>query len=250
MSIIIIIAIVVIIITTVLLVMMKKKTPQTTTSTSTTTPTSKKSNKTKTSVMLTGICDVGKTSLFLCMKNDNETETCTSMTENIGTCINEKNGEEIEIVDIPGHGKVRNSFKKYIETTKCVIFVVSAVDIKKTIKDDANFLHNIIVANARNVPILVVSNKNDLSMPEAVDVIQKMLEKELNKLRIRIAKPGEVISDDEKCMYGDANDDFHFDQLEYDVNFVEASVKDNDIDALWNYLSSLNQNELKTKKNN
>ena len=42
--------------------------------------------------------------------------------------LHEEYGEEIEVVDIPGHGKVRNSFKKYIETitrnenNKIVIF--------------------------------------------------------------------------------------------------------------------------------
>ena len=235
---IIIVAIAVVLIGVIAFLMKSKKGTQTSTT------------KGKTSVMLTGICDVGKTSLFLCMQNNTEAETCTSIEENVATCVNAKTNEEVELVDIPGHGKVRNIYKKYIETTKCIIFVVSAVDIKKTIKEDSKYLHDLLVSNTRNVPILIVSNKNDLPMPEAVDVIRMLLEKELNKLRIKIAKPGEVISDDEKCMYGDPDDDFNFDQLDYEVAFVEASVKNNDIDGIWNYLGTLNQKELKAKKNN
>ncbi|EDR23429.1 signal recognition particle receptor subunit beta, putative [Entamoeba dispar SAW760] len=198
-----------------------------------------KSNNKKSVVMITGTSGVGKTSLYLCLQNNTTTETCTSMVENIGICHDIITQQPIEIVDIPGYGKVRGIYKKYIESAKCIIFMIAGDEIKKTIKDDAGYLHCIITSNTNNLPILILCNKSDIPMSESKDIIKILLEKELNKLRIRVAKPGEVIADDDLYMYGDPDDEFHFEQLKNQIVFAQSSVKENDIDSIWNFLKSI-----------
>ncbi|ELP86407.1 signal recognition particle receptor subunit beta, putative [Entamoeba invadens IP1] len=200
----------------------------------------KKSSK-RTSLMIAGISGVGKTSLFLCLQNDHTTETCTSMVENSGVYkqqVGENKEKLIDIVDIPGYGKVRNLFKKYINETKGILFLVSSVDVKKSVKEDAAYLHDIILNNTQKVPILVLCNKSEVTLSESEEVIKMLLEKELNKLRKRVAKPGEVISDDDLFMYGDPDDEFKFAQLDFSVTFARASVKENDIDNAINFINS------------
>lgn len=173
------------------------------------------------------------------LQHDTTTLTCTSMTENVGSCTPEDAKESVDVIDVPGYGKVRGAYKKYIDTTKRIIFLVSAAEVKKTIKDDASYLHDIIVNNKNQVPMLIVCNKSDVNMSESEDVVRMMLEKELNKLRRRVAKPGEVVSDEDLIMYGSTDEDFKFDQLEYPVMFTQASVKQNDIDGVWKFISEI-----------
>ncbi|KAL7712347.1 Signal recognition particle receptor subunit beta [Entamoeba marina] len=191
----------------------------------------------KSSVLITGISGVGKTALYLCLQNDTTSATCTSMQENIGSCNNSATEKAVEIIDIPGYSKVRGVYLKYLNVAKCIIFVVSSSDIKKSFKDDAAYLHDIILSNTENIPVLILCNKIDIPMSESDDVVKLILEKELNKLRKRTAKPGEVISDEDMYMYGDPDDDFHFEQLTTQIVFAQSSVKENDISSVWSFLN-------------
>ena len=171
------------------------------------------------------------------MQNDMTSETCTSIVENVGSCHNPATESAVEIVDVPGNIKVRGMFRRYLDVSRWIVFLVSAADVKRTFKDDAAYLHEIIVANVERRPILVFCNKSDVDFSESKDVVQLLLEKELNKRRVRVASPGETLKEGEDVLYGDPVEDFHFDQLPMHVVFGQGSVKNNDIENVWTFLN-------------
>lgn len=87
-------------------------------------------------MLLTGLCDSGKTLLFSQLVLGEEKESFTSIKENLG--VLQTTSGELRLVDIPGHERLRGKFfDQYKNLTKAVIFVVDSVTVQKEIRDVA-----------------------------------------------------------------------------------------------------------------
>lgn len=162
----------------------------------------KKSSK-RSNVLLTGLCESGKTLLFSQLIYRESRETFTSIKENISEYIIEGGTKSISIVDIPGHERLRNRhFDQYKKFTKGIIYVVDSVTVQKDVRDVAeyvrinnfnnvqyfkcsfsnlfSFLYTILAdASIKFTSILIACNKQDETLAKGCTIVKALLEKEL-----------------------------------------------------------------------
>lgn len=93
----------------------------------------------KSDILLTGLCESGKTVLFGQILQAQVVETFTSIAENVA----EYEGDNVRarIVDIPGHERLRSRFfDQYKITSKGIVYVVDSVTVQKDIRDVAEWV--------------------------------------------------------------------------------------------------------------
>ncbi|KAK4876075.1 hypothetical protein RN001_012497 [Aquatica leii] len=181
----------------------------------------------KRGVLLTGLCDSGKTLIFAQLVHGKYTSTQTSMKENLGDYL--VKNVTLRLIDIPGHERLRDRFfDQYKSVARGIMYVVDSVTLQKNVKDAAECLYNILseCMGLNNLSVLIICNKQDLPLAKTSTVVKSMLEKELNALRI--TKSSQLESVDQKTnkakMIGKVGENFNFSHLPFDVKFVEASV--------------------------
>uniref|UniRef100_A0A3B1ITQ3 Signal recognition particle receptor subunit beta n=1 Tax=Astyanax mexicanus TaxID=7994 RepID=A0A3B1ITQ3_ASTMX len=186
------------------------------------------STKTKrSSVLLVGLCDSGKTLLF-------------------------SRGTTWTLVDLPGHESLRPQFlERFKASARAIVFVVDSAVFQKEVKDVAELLYSLLTDSVvtRNAPTLLIAcNKQDITMAKSAKLIQQQLEKELNTLRMTrsAALTSQDGSDGTAVHLGKRGKDFDFSQLPMKVEFVECSARgskgedeDADIEALERSLAKL-----------
>lgn len=92
----------------------------------------------RTTVLLTGLCDSGKTILFSQLLYGELRETFTSIAENADDYTNDENGKTVRVVDIPGNERLRGRFfDQYKNTAKAIIYVIDSVAVQKDVRDVA-----------------------------------------------------------------------------------------------------------------
>lgn len=89
----------------------------------------------KSDVLLTGLCESGKTLLFGQILEAGVVETFTSIAENIAEYKGLTNAS-VRLVDIPGHERLRLRFyDQYKATAKGIVYVIDSVTVQKDIRD-------------------------------------------------------------------------------------------------------------------
>ncbi|CAH1112805.1 unnamed protein product [Psylliodes chrysocephalus] len=177
-------------------------------------------------ILLTGICDTGKTLIFSQLIHNKHIQTHTSIKENIANFAN--NNEVLRIIDIPGHERLRDKFfEQYKDITKGIVYVVDSNTITQDIRDAAEFLYNILVDPVilKNKPnLLILCNKQDFTFSKGGSAVKAIFEKELNTLRI--TKSSQLESVDPKAkraaLLGDPDEDFDFAGLPIKVDIAES----------------------------
>nr|CDS16679.1 signal recognition particle receptor beta [Echinococcus granulosus] len=126
----------------------------------------------RSTVLITGPCDAGKTSLLIMLAHKRNAMTFTSLIPNVEDYeLRMKNLRKLKIVDVPGLEKLR--------------FECINKQRANTGQDTAEYLFDLMtnatLARSR-APFLILCNKNDL--PDAKDAvsIEQMLETELTTL--------------------------------------------------------------------
>lgn len=169
-------------------------------------------------VLFMGLCDSGKTLLFSQLLYDKQCSTLTSVKENIGDY--NVNNKQLRVIDIPGHERVRPKFfEKYKSLTKGIVFVIDSVTFQKEIRDVAELLYTILTdpVMASICPeILILCNKQDMTMAKGSNVIKSQLEKELNMLRV--TKSSQLSS-----TAGSANNNIYLGQIGKDFEFSQCT---------------------------
>ena len=95
-------------------------------------------------VLICGICDSGKTTLFSQLISAKLVQTYTSMTHNQMT-LQVENKASVELVDVPGHERVRGQvLESFSSTARAILFVVDSNTVSKQIRDVAECLHSIL----------------------------------------------------------------------------------------------------------
>ncbi|KAG4107540.1 P-loop containing nucleoside triphosphate hydrolase protein [Neocallimastix lanati (nom. inval.)] len=192
----------------------------------------------KDTFIITGICDSGKTSLFLKLRNDKIKETHTSIAENEGRfpLAQEDEDKIFHIIDFPGHYKLRYKYQDFTPITKGVIFVIDSATFTRNERDVTEYLYEILANKhiAENeVSILIVCNKQDYLIALPKERIKTSLENEINNLRsTRAAGVEQQDEDNVDDFLGYENEAFKFEHLPNQVTFVECELKsDNNPDS-------------------
>ncbi|XP_032887319.1 signal recognition particle receptor subunit beta isoform X1 [Amblyraja radiata] len=186
-------------------------------------------------VLLTGLCDSGKTLLCCRLLSGKFKMTHTSITSN--SALYKVKGDKAPAVtlhDLPGHESLRHQYlEKHKNDARAIVFVVDSVSFQKEVKDVAEFLYMlltdaVLVKNAP--PFLIACNKQDVTMAKSAKLIQHQLEKELNTLRtIRSGAPkaldGSGIAG--SVPLGRKGKEYDFSQGPMKIEFAECSVRGN-----------------------
>ncbi|KAJ8682824.1 hypothetical protein QAD02_018616 [Eretmocerus hayati] len=177
-------------------------------------------------VLLTGLCDAGKTLIYARLMHTKYVQTHTSVKENIGDAI--EYNSSLKIVDIPGHERLRYKyFDKYKNSTKGLVFVIDSSSIQKDIRDVAEYLYTLLSdpALSKNVPVLILCNKQDQTLAKTSSVIKTLLEKEINLLRVTKTSQLEATDASSSNVFlGKTGKDFEFSHLNRRVEFCESSA--------------------------
>ena len=100
-------------------------------------------------VPICGPCYAGKTTLLSQLLIGKQVETYTSMVHTNIT-INLEDKPSINLVDIPGHERIRGSIvDQFSSSARAILYVVDSNTVAKQVKDVAEFLHNILSNKAK-----------------------------------------------------------------------------------------------------
>ncbi|KAJ8964853.1 hypothetical protein NQ314_004571 [Rhamnusium bicolor] len=177
-------------------------------------------------ILLTGLCDSGKTLIYSQLIYNKNVQTHTSIKENIGSYLN--TNDTLKIVDIPGHERLRDKFfEQYKGIAKGIVFVVDSLTLQQDIRDAAEFLYNILVDPVvlSNCPsLLILCNKQDQTFAKGGTAVKSIFEKELNTLRITKSKQLDSVDPKVKkaAMLGNPDEDFDFAALRVKVDIAES----------------------------
>lgn len=196
-------------------------------------------------ILFMGLCESGKTLLFSQLLYNQQSTTLTSMKENIGNY--NVNRKHLRVIDIPGHERVRGKFfEKYKSLTKGIVCVVDSVTFQKEIRDVAELLYTILtdpVMASIYPQLLILCNKQDMTMAKGSKVIKSQLEKELNMLRV--TKSSQLSSTggsaNNNIYLGHIGKDFEFSQCApINIVFSESScVEPAALDGIRKWMNSL-----------
>ncbi|XP_019870565.1 signal recognition particle receptor subunit beta [Aethina tumida] len=198
-------------------------------------------------ILITGLCDSGKTVIFSQLVHNKYVETHTSIKENIGNYT--VNNQTLKIIDIPGHERLRDKFfEEHKNSAKGIVFVIDSVTLQQDVRDAADFLYNVLTDTTVTSicpKILILCNKQDHTLAKGCNIIKSILEKELNTLRFTKAHQLESVDSKSKknSGLGDMDKDFEFSELPFKVEFEESygcnKQKASDLDDLKNWLAKI-----------
>ncbi|TFK42300.1 signal recognition particle receptor beta subunit-domain-containing protein [Crucibulum laeve] len=210
----------------------------------------RKSSSKGNALLLVGPPDAGKTSILFSLVYRQTLPTHTSMQTNTSVLTLGEEKRTIQIVDVPGHPRIRDQFNEHMADARAIAFVVDASTVSRNGAAVAEHLHHILHAltslpPSQTLPSLVIlAHKADLlkgtstsanSSTLAINRVKTILERELEKRRVSqsggvgvegLGEEGER-SDMGGLECGDnASGAFKFDEWEGgEVSFVGTSVK-------------------------
>ncbi|XP_066934308.1 signal recognition particle receptor subunit beta-like [Clytia hemisphaerica] len=200
-----------------------------------------RSSKSGDSVILLGLCDSGKTSLFGQLTTGKELKTQTSIIENKGkiSTTATKNGKPWKLIDIPGHERVRDKyFYNNKDNARGILFLIDSVNFPREIRDVAECMYDLLANRTmqRNkVSVMVACNKQDIPTAKSHNVIKSQLEKELNKLRQTRSAALLGIDDyssSRNAFIGKQGKDFEFSHVNpIKVEFCECNLKNTQVEG-------------------
>ncbi|KAL0120945.1 hypothetical protein PUN28_008574 [Cardiocondyla obscurior] len=175
-------------------------------------------------ILLAGLSDSGKTLIYTRLLCSKFVKTYTSMKENVGNIT--VNNTSLKIVDIPGDERLRNKyFDKYKSSIKGLVYVIDSVTIQKEIRDVAEYLYNLLSDSyiQKNIPVLILCNKQDQTMAKGSTVIKILLEKEMNLLRMTKTSQLEATDASSTNVFlGKEGKHFDFSHLDSQIYFAES----------------------------
>ncbi|EAY04042.1 hypothetical protein TVAG_055280 [Trichomonas vaginalis G3] len=174
-----------------------------------------KRDKRPNNVYIVGCLGAGKTKLFYHLTAHRIHPTVTSQTENRFSLI--VKNRIINLIDEPGHARVKTQVLSSIRDAKAIIFVIDSETVLSQMSDIANLLYDVlsqpeIIKN--RVPVLILGAKTDLHSARPIDVIREELEKEFDYLRNNRQQSDQVEGGNSEFLFlGEENAEFNFDQL-------------------------------------
>ncbi|RXW18723.1 hypothetical protein EST38_g7121 [Candolleomyces aberdarensis] len=157
----------------------------------------KKSNAQGNALLLVGPMDSGKTTIFSRLVYNQHIPTTTSLQTNASS-FTPVPSKTIQIIDIPGHPRIRGQFVDHLNSAKAVAFVVDSNTVSRNGPAVAEHLHHILHALTNLPPsqaapaLAIICNKSDVlkssssttSSALAINRVKTILERELEKRRV------------------------------------------------------------------
>lgn len=87
-----------------------------------------------------------------------------------------------EIVDMPGHDRIRYRYVDFLPVTRSIVFVVDSTTLSRQIRPVAEYLYDVLAKSEvqkQRTPILIACNKSDMITALPVEKIKLMLEGEM-----------------------------------------------------------------------
>ncbi|KAF9299889.1 hypothetical protein BGZ74_008548 [Mortierella antarctica] len=198
----------------------------------------------KNAVLITGLPFAGKTVMHYLINNDQVVETVTSMKENEANAVLVEGKAPLHMIDIPGHERLRFKFSEFMPIARSIVFVVDSATVARQTRVLAEYLYDILsnkFAQEEKIPLLIACNKSDLLTAFKKERIQTMLEAEINKLRqTRTAALDTQDSEgNENVFLGFEGQDFSFQDLENEVEFIECSAENKDIEGVKDWIVAM-----------
>ncbi|KAJ3712288.1 signal recognition particle receptor beta subunit-domain-containing protein [Lentinula raphanica] len=158
----------------------------------------RKSQSKRNLLLLVGPSDSGKTSIFSSLVYGHSIPAITSMQANSSFINVEGKKDPIQVVDIPGHPRLRDQFRDSLSSAKALAFVVDANTASRNAALVAEHLHSVLDAIMAIPPsqplpkLLILAHKCDLIKTSlsadtsalAVTRVQTILERELERRRV------------------------------------------------------------------
>jgi len=184
-----------------------------------------------------------------------------------------KQDKPLQLIDTPGHGKLRHYAREYLQTPpsglKGIIFVVDAANVSsdssssanEALQDAAEYLHDILLMlqkrytsaktskGPKELPVLVAANKLDLFTALPAPLLKGKLEQEISRVRDARAKGlmaagmGEEDSEERDWLGEGGENKFEFRMME-EVNCPVKVVGGNvlgaegsDVEGWWGWIA-------------
>ncbi|KAG0034648.1 hypothetical protein BGZ81_003692 [Podila clonocystis] len=198
----------------------------------------------KNTVLITGLPFAGKTVMHYLINYDQVVETVTSMKENEANVVLVAGKAPLHMIDVPGHERLRFKFSEFMPIARSIVFVVDSATVARQTRVLAEYLYDILsnkFAQEEKIPVLIACNKSDLLTAFKKERIQTMLEAEINKLRqTRTAALDTQDSEgNENVFLGFEGQDFSFQDLENEVEFIECSAENKDIEGVKDWIAAM-----------
>ena len=168
------------------------------------------------------------------------------MKENIGVLNVPGNGKKPVVIYLPGHERIRyKCLDQQKDSAMGIIYILDTSTISKQIRDATEFLFRILsdpTIHSKRTPVLVICNKQDMTMNKGASVIKRELAKEIGILRETHA--GTLQSPDgsitSHIFLGKQDKDFSFADLKVPVDFCETSVlNEHNLEKVQAWISSI-----------
>jgi signal recognition particle receptor subunit beta len=137
----------------------------------------------------------------------------------------------LELIDIPGHDRVRNGvLMKFTSSLKGLVVLIDSVNFPKEYVDVAAMLYDLFSDKrfmSKRVPILIACNKQDVTLAKDPTFIEEQLANELDRLRTSRGAALEGTSGEtaKQVFVGKKGKDFEFSDLPCRVTFVTCSAR-------------------------
>jgi len=184
-------------------------------------------------ILICGPCDAGKTTLLSQLVVGKPVETYTSMVHNVFSW--EVEGKpNLNLVDVPGHERIRGGIVDlFSSSARGIVYMVDSNTVSKQVRDVAEFLHRILgngTIHKNSPPLLVFCNKQDGGLAKTAQLIQSLLEKEMEKVRVTSSHRLEGLEGDISSVVflGKEGKSFELKDLPCDVTFVEGTATELD----------------------
>eukprot|EP01026_Neomeris_dumetosa_P037563 TRINITY_DN3044_c0_g1_i5.p1 TRINITY_DN3044_c0_g1~~TRINITY_DN3044_c0_g1_i5.p1 ORF type:complete len:271 (-),score=19.89 TRINITY_DN3044_c0_g1_i5:148-903(-) len=211
----------------------------------------KKKGKT---ILVTGPCDAGKTTLFYRLKHGElKNGFVTSMQENkdiIPVPLDSKNAVQkmAQIIDLPGHPRLRYKFGQTTAQggVQGIIFMIDSLNFLHELRPTAELLYEVLTeptVHRNRIPVLVCCNKADQEAKAySVDFIRKKLEKELDSTRQTKTNTLAAEKVGQHAYLGNPNEPFKFDTFTRNkVRFQAVSALVGQIEPIEEFIVSVVQ---------
>ncbi|KAG5853392.1 hypothetical protein ANANG_G00072800 [Anguilla anguilla] len=124
-------------------------------------------------IVLLGLDNAGKTTLLKKLASEDISTITPTQGFNI-KCV-ASNGMKLNVWDIGGQRKIRSFWKKYLDNTDLLIYVIDSADKKRFEETGQELSELVLEENLQGVPILIFANKQDLATASAASDIAEGL---------------------------------------------------------------------------